>query len=149
MSPLLILALLVVAVLPFAAVGLLAFQSLRKRRTSGAAHLATLALAILCSVLAVLCSAPTFAADRVVVRQPFFRPNTTIVRQAPQRAAIVVQPRQQFVVQQQPQAFFFQQPQAFVLRPQVQAFSFGPQVQQFSLPGGCNGGCASALLFGR
>ena len=93
------------------------------------------------------------AGDRVVVRQPFFRPNKTVIRQAPQRQQIVVQPRQNFVVQHQPQAFilqqpqqfFFQQPQAFRFAPQ--AFSFGGHVQQFSAP--CNGNCPSALLFGR
>lgn len=91
------------------------------------------------------------AGDRVSVRQPFFRPNTTIIRQQPQQ--IVVQPRQQIVVQQHRQNFVFAQPQAFVLQQpqqfffqQPQAFSFGGHVQQFSAPG-CNGNCPSALLF--
>lgn len=95
--------------------------------------------------------------DRLAIRQPILRPNTTVIRQAPQRAAIVVQPRQQIVVQprqnfvvrqpqafvlQQPQAFLFQQPQQFFFQ-QPQAFSFGGHVQQFTAPGNC----PSALLF--
>lgn len=165
MSPFLTFLLLVAFVVPFAVIGVLAVQSLRKRRQKSqalrrerdawfdskvAARRAVACLAILCGVLAVCCSAPTFAADRIVVRQPFFRPNTTVIQQQRQQA-IVVQPRQQIVVQPrqnfifaQPQAFVLQQPQALFFQ-QPQAFTFGPQVEQFSLPGNC----PSALLFGR
>lgn len=88
-------------------------------------------------------------AQQVVVRQPFFRPNAVVVRNAqPQRLVapqrIAVAHRQPIVLQHfvQPQSLVVQQPQQFFLQ----------QPQSIVVPGnGCNGNCngGSQLLLRR